>query len=926
MSLDCLVPTSTLYNSFKVGCLLLLILVMGRAGEPLALTTPEPRPVVLAPGFEQVNLGPHLEYLEDPSGALRVEDLLPANASPPFQVNEAAVFNAGLVRSPYWFRFRVKNPGPVSQRLVLFLDHEFLEWDLFEQSQQRPPHLLKSKRFLELLQQGATREAILGTSIVVPAESEVTYLMRLNTQFEMKALLSLWTPEARQQQNLRESHFYGWTWGGVFIFAIFFGISYVSLRDRIYLYYAFFLVAFLYFRILERIWVDLFLIRGQGIYELAVFLVFATIMLGLRFAQKLLHLKEAFPRLNQLNNSVVFVILLLLLLLGDLFLRYTLVALVTVLAVPWAWTFGFLSWRKGNELAKYFLAGLGVLLLASMTLPLTALGVLETQTFYRPSIELAALLDCIIFSVALAARFRRAFLERDQAQREAIRNLEENERLRSRFLANVSHELRTPLHGIIGLSETVMKEAQRYGSERAKKHLKLIIRNGQRLNGLVDNLLEVSLGRQSSLTILPEPVALRPLVQEVMGLLESQSGGNTVALHNEVEADLPAVQADRSRLEQVLLNLLNNARVHTHQGTVRVQAHAEEQAVRIDVLDEGAGVPAEDRERIFEAFEQGTAFTPGCETGLGLGLSISREIVEAHGGRIGVEENPRGGSRFWFTLPRSEEPAWDPELTAESASVSQEQEVPQPMSLNPESSLGSVLVVDDEITNLFILMSHFEQAGLNAHFCSSGQEALSLWQQHSFDLILLDVRMPNMDGYEVCEVIRKQASKEELPILFLSALTRGEDITQGIQAGANDYLFKPIVQAELLARVFAYLELKKLRQQEHAPDSTDSLYARKELLARTLQVCLEVWERESSGGMIELAEASGLWGVYYDKTNASWRAPHLRQYLSPSSIPSKPRWRKVAQTLEFLMRRLDPEHPEQSRLLDLHHQILIHFS
>ncbi len=835
-----------------------------------------------------------------------------------FQPNRSTVFNAGLVREPYWFRFRVHNTTATPQDLVMFLDHEYTTMDLYVEGGGEPAHQVASSDFLDLIAAGKSREEVLGIPFTLDAFQEHTYYLRLDTQFEMKVMLALWTPQALQRENLREYHFYGWMWGGVLVFAAFFGIIYLALRERVYLYYTLFLGSFLYFRILGRLWVDHIFVTGTLIYHLAVLLVLSTIVFGLKFSQRLLNLSELAPRLNQITNLLILGVLAGAFLMDDLFSRYTLIANFVILASPLIWIMGVQSWRKGNEAAQYFLAGVGGLLLFTLPMPLMALGVLNFSPYYRPAVELAALLDCILFSVALAIRFRKTYLERDQAQQQVIEGLQANDRLRSSFLANVSHELRTPLHGMIGLTEMLLKDPHDPLSQVKQQQVQVVLRNGQRLNGLVDNLLELSGGKGQPTPLHTEAVALRPLVQQVLVLLESPPTASPPLLNN-ISPELPAAQADPAKLEQVFINLLQNARTHAPQGAITVEAHPQGAMLRLEVRDQGPGISPEDQERIFEPFEQGAPTTASSGKGLGLGLSISRQIVEAHGGEIGVEAPPEGGSLFWLTLPQAPEP--DEAPTSEALPLPS-WTVPKP--LEPEQPGGTVLVVDDEVTNLYIIQGYLAELNLRVHFCSSGAEALDLWQSHAVDLILLDARMPNLDGYEVCEAIREQASREDLPILFLSAYTRSDDIALALQAGANDYLFKPILQAELQARVLSHLELVQLRralQQASSPVTSDQ-----ELLAEAMRLCVRLWEQQTSQNLSALAKASGAWGAHVDQSTGAWKSPGLRRYLSASTIPHKPRWRKVLQTLEFLMEQLDPAHPQQAALQTLRAQVLQRFS
>ena len=881
-------------------------------------------PVQVTPGFEHQLLGPHLDYLEDPTGTLELADLLSPEVASRFQPNDQFIFSAGLVESPFWFRFSITNTTRQVQKLILFQDYEFNRFDLYALDAEGEVQEVISKSLIEQLEAGVTRESLLGTPLTVPPEATGTYYLRLDTQFDMKALLSLWTPEARTHQDFREHHSYGWAWGGILIFIVFFLIIFLSLQERVYLYYSLFLLSFLSFRILERIWVDLFFFKAEWVYEIVLASIYATLVFGVKFSQNLLGIAQTYPRFNQAVNGALALLLGAILLSGDLFSAFAFIPFSVLALVPLVWIIGVLSWRQKNEVAPYFLSGLGVLAVASTAFPLMTLGVLNYHPLIRLSIELASLLDCLIFSIALSVRFRQTYQERDQSQRQAIERLRENGRLRNSFLASISHELRTPLHGIIGLTETVLREV--WPQAKTGTQLKLILRSAKRLNRLVDNLLDVSFGPHKGLSIYQEPFSLAPLVQEILTLVSSQATHASVVLTNEVPTTLPPVYADHARIEQVLINLIRNAQKYAPEGGVTVRAFPQESHIRVEVLDRGRGVPEADRERIFHPFEQGKNASHHEEEGLGLGLSICREIIETHGGTIGVDEHLGGGSCFWFTLPQAPEEATASPPSSPTVWEDEPLELPDSLNQRSESSQGSVLLVDDELTNLYILMNHLLEMNLNIHSCTNGQEALDQWRSNEFDLILLDVRMPNMDGYEICEIIRQVDSKEKLPILFLSALTRSEDITLGLEAGANDYLFKPLVKAELQARVLSYLELARLRRAREAGLPPEGAYSKQELLALAMQTSVQVWEQRFGKDLVALAQESKLWGAYLDKTNSVWKTPSLRQYLAVSTIPSKPRWRKVSQTLEFLAYRLEESDPDRQKLLSLLTQILNAYS
>lgn len=235
-----------------------------------------------------------------------------------------------------------------------------------------------------------------------------------------------------------------------------------------------------------------------------------------------------------------------------------------------------------------------------------------------------------------------------EEQRKVNAKLLELDKVKDQVLANTSHELRTPLNGIVGLSDLLLMEPL---NDEARVHVEMIADSGRRLTRLVDDLLQLSSLKHGKFELRREPVALAPLVQQVMVLSRPAVHGRPVTLSNKVSDALPPVFADRERLLQVLHNLVGNAAKFTESGSITVSAALQGPKVRITVVDTGGGIPEEKLGRIFDAFEQAEGDMTRRHEGAGLGLAIARELVERHGGEIGVQSTPGSGSLFWFTLP-----------------------------------------------------------------------------------------------------------------------------------------------------------------------------------------------------------------------------------------------------------------------------------
>jgi len=234
---------------------------------------------------------------------------------------------------------------------------------------------------------------------------------------------------------------------------------------------------------------------------------------------------------------------------------------------------------------------------------------------------------------------------------EKSRQVEEASRHKSEFLANMSHELRTPLNAILGFSELIQDGIYGEVNEKVHQQLERVQANGQHLLGLINDVLDLSKIEAGQLELHTGPVALADVVRSVESTMAALALGKRLELRVELEPDLPVIEADERRIAQVLLNLVGNAIKFTESGKVTIEVLQSGEQLEIAVRDSGPGIPPADQERIFAAFHQLDSSSTKRQGGTGLGLAIAQQIVELHGGRIGVESEPGRGSRFFFTLP-----------------------------------------------------------------------------------------------------------------------------------------------------------------------------------------------------------------------------------------------------------------------------------
>ena len=395
---------------------------------------------------------------------------------------------------------------------------------------------------------------------------------------------------------------------------------------------------------------------------------------------------------------------------------------------------------------------------------------------------------------------------------------------KNQIMANTSHELRTPLHGIINLADLIRIGASGPVSPQAVQDLEMIINSASRLNSLVNDILDFSKLQKQQLEIQHKPVDLFQVAENSLALLKPLHREKPIDLQNELTKDLPLVDGDEDRIQQILLNLLGNALKFTESGEVRLSAVIQDGWIELAVADTGIGIPQDKQERIFDAFEQGDASTERTHGGTGLGLSVAKQLVELHGGRIWLESVVGQGSVFRFTLPCSSASEQERTEPVVSKKVNTTKALPVAVATVPvvEEETGSepnvdllvddpsevtILVVDDEPINRQVLRNQLEMVGYRVEVAIDGLQGLKLLEKLNPQVILLDVMMPRLSGYQTCYRIRQKYSASELPIILLTAKDQPEDTVRGFQHGANDYLTKPFSREELLIRVQFHLKL-----------------------------------------------------------------------------------------------------------------------
>ncbi len=430
-------------------------------------------------------------------------------------------------------------------------------------------------------------------------------------------------------------------------------------------------------------------------------------------------------------------------------------------------------------------------------------------------------------------------------ERAIAEHLRRNDKLKDEFLAVISHELRTPLTGIIGITEAMMAGSVGTLNNRTKQGLELIVDSGKRLASLVNEILDFKKMTHKTLKIHLNAMDLYSVIQVVTATSQPLIGDKPVSLRVEIPKDLPLIIADSNRLLQILYNLVGNAIKFTEQGRVIIQAKKTNNMIELSVEDTGIGVSREHLSAIFLPFEQLEISATRKYTGSGLGLAITNQLVELHGSKLQVESAPNIGSRFYFNLQCYEEESTQDSYTAiVDTDLLDNDSIDEPFVQSPftddvsEMELQEIdtkalvstvfsnqpkegpciLVADDEKLNRTVICEFLNLAGYRTIEADCGETALKIAQSEPLDLLVLDVMMPRISGYEVCQQLRKTWSAIDLPVLLISAHSEPQDIVAGLEAGANDYISKPIDKNVLIARTKTLVMLGDIKRAQQAEE------------------------------------------------------------------------------------------------------------
>ncbi|MGY3187558.1 ATP-binding protein [Lysinibacillus sp. TE18511] len=432
--------------------------------------------------------------------------------------------------------------------------------------------------------------------------------------------------------------------------------------------------------------------------------------------------------------------------------------------------------------------------------------------------------------------------ELEKAKKELEESAEQlllNSKYKSEFLANMSHELRTPLNSILILSEMLAENSQNHITEEEVEFAKVIYSSGEDLLGLINEILDLSKVEAGKLDIIFGEVNMSEFPVQIEQTFVPVAMKKNLQFHiSKAENVMDVFYTDEKRFQQIVKNLLSNAFKFTEQGSINLnikQLDLEQLTnnmqdistdwLEIKVSDTGIGIPKDKHQLIFESFQQADGATVRKYGGTGLGLSICKEFAKLLGGWVSLQSEEGQGSSFTLTIPSlpnglEEKKCLEPGMYEVAATNEifdsgevKEQQLPEIQEVSQhevEVLQGkNILLVDDDDRNIYALKTALEKRGMNIFVAKDGLECLAIMRaNHKIDLILMDIMMPNMDGYETMSIIRKQMKLTDLPIIALTAKAMKSDRDKSLEAGASDYVSKPFNLDQLVSVLKVWLIAK----------------------------------------------------------------------------------------------------------------------
>lgn len=722
--------------------------------------------------------------------------------------------NLGFTDHFYFVKFELKNEQNQPQKL--FLETARPITDRADLVEVRDDQILDIQTNGDLIpfSDRAFEHRKLIFLIELKAGETKSFYLKLQSDGEVINLpLNLYDDTALVLATYKDQLIFGVFYGLLGLAAITYLFFFFGIKERSFLLYSAYVVSVgLLHSSLDGYFFQ-YILQEPGWFadrSLLLFAALSALLFG-RYTQAYIRMSSFSPTLNRIFNGVNIGILVLLA--GILIfdpgrpLYYPLVNALAFLLILLCLIGVAISYYRKQPADPFFTIGISVLMVGFITFILNNFSLIPNSFITENSAKLGTGIEILFLSLSMANRIRILRNEKEKAQTIALQQSEESNELKSFFLSNVSHELRTPLNAILGLSQTIMGEIK---DQTIKENLEVIKYSSLSLLSSIDDILDYSKIEKGELVLEKRVFSTRKIIGELNALTFQQARDKKISFVYEERAPLPEkLLGDANRFRQILGNVLNNAVKFTQEGEIKLLLSAvqeQEQSVELffEIQDTGVGIKPEKLDRIFESFIQEQLDDKRKFGGFGLGLCIVRALVNQHHGQIDIQSTPQKGTQVSIKLTLDKAPLDKLESIKRDAD---------------KILLGKhILVVEDNRVNQLVIKSILKKwNGVTFAFANHGLEALDLLHAEKFDLVLMDLQMPEMDGYEATQAIRAGKGREihqGIPIIAVTADTTETSKNRVQAVGMDDYMNKP-VDAEILKEKAAkalYLETIQLEK------------------------------------------------------------------------------------------------------------------
>ncbi|MDF2157710.1 hybrid sensor histidine kinase/response regulator [Algoriphagus sp. CAU 1675] len=718
--------------------------------------------------------------------------------------------NLGFTNHHFWVKFSLNNDQNFPVNLFLETGRPITDVaDLYYETSPGEFEVIKNGDMMAF-ENRPSRHRKLIFPITLAANSQTRFFLHLHSDGEVINLpLTLYDGDSLIQSTFNDQLVFGIFYGILLLAGLTYLFFYFGIKERSFILYVayVFSVAMLHASLdgyfFKYVWKEPSWFADRSVL---LFAAISALLFG-RYTQVYIRVREYSKGLNMSINAMVGSMILLSV--AILFLDagrtfyYPFVNAIAFIGILLCILGVILSYIKKHPVDPFFALGIASLTIGFITFILNNFSLIENSFITENSAKLGTGLEILFLSLSMANRIRILRTDKEKAQEVALQRSEESNEIKSFFLSNVSHELRTPLNAILGLSQSIMNEIQ---DDKIKNNLEMIRYSSVSLLSSIEDILDYSKIEKGELNLERKPFDFQKIIQQVKVLTYQQARDKGLTFSYEEKVSLPQkVIGDAPRLRQILMNVIQNAIKFTPEGEVKLivdECIEVEKEVKIGfkIQDTGVGIKPEKLDRIFESFIQEQIDDKRKFGGFGLGLCIVKALTSLYRGSVKIESEEGKG-----TLVRIQ-------ITFEKAEKDQVEII---QSHKEELLNGKhILVIEDNPVNQLVIKSILRKwKGISFDFANHGLEGLEKLNTRNTDLILMDLQMPEMDGYEATEAIRAGKAGNHhmsIPIIAVTADTMEKSKVRAIAVGMDDYMTKPVDSDVLLEKVLQAFYLEKV--------------------------------------------------------------------------------------------------------------------